>query len=103
MYRQGLPTLDLYIERGTDRTPRPGLYYVFLQGAVIGHSRTLQGAQQLYQQQKETLGYQPPTCAAPDVRQALIQETQDDYLDRADAHWARSAQHRAPARPRRRR
>lgn len=104
MYRQGLPAVDLYIERDTERTPQPGRYYVFLHGAVVGHCRSLKGAQQLYQSQKVALDYQPQVPPPPvDARQALVRETQDDYLDRAEAHWARSTQYRVLGRPIRRR
>jgi hypothetical protein len=102
MYRQGLPALDLYIERDTPRTPRAGRYYLFLQGAIIATSATLKAAQALYLAQKAALGYQPPPPPPPDPRQALVQESQDDYLDRGEAHWATSTRYRARGRPTRR-
>ncbi len=103
MYRQGLPVLDLYMECDTERTPCPDRYFLFLGGVIIGESRTLKAAQAQYQAQKTALADQVPPRSASDHQQTLVRETQADYLDRAEAHWARSGQYRARGRPGRRR
>ncbi len=101
MYRQGLPALDLYIERDTPRTPRTGRYYLFLRGAIIATSATLKAAQAAYQAQKAALGYQPPPPPPADAQATLAREAQEDYLERAEAHWATSTRYRERGRPRR--
>lgn len=99
-YRQGIPEIDLYIERETDRTPVRGRYYVFSQGQMVGSSRgyrTLKLAQHKYSELLNASGYAPPQLALPareSRKSALIEEAQYDFTSRAEFYWASSSAHR---------
>jgi hypothetical protein len=100
MYRQGLPALDLYIEQDTSRTPCAHRYYLFLRGTIIATSATLKAARTRYQAQKVALGYQAPPPVVVDAPSVLAREAQEDYLERAAAHWAAAGRYRERGRPR---
>jgi hypothetical protein len=126
-YRQGIPQIDLFIEKGTDRTPEPGRYYVFKDGEAQGNARgyhSLKRAQEKYSELLATSRYVPAasngaspqlTPASPqraekgqsnsigvnsDRRAALREESQYDFLIRSELHWATSSAYKAKRRRR---
>ncbi len=89
-YRQGLPVIGLYIERGTGRVPGDGRYHVLHQEAVIGSFRSLRGAQRCYHEQQKLIGYVPPPCILPSVDERLRNEDLELDLMRSASYWAES-------------
>lgn len=89
-YRQGLPGIDLYIERSTERVPADGWFHVLLCGEVLGSFRTLRSAQRCYRQQQDALGYLPPVCESPSADELLRREDLERDLLRSASYWAES-------------
>ena len=63
LYRQGIPSLDLWIERGTDRAPDRCHFFVFSRGRVVGRHKRLAAAVAQYSALKAEMGYTPPPPA----------------------------------------
>jgi hypothetical protein len=89
-YRQGMPVIDLYIERGTERVPADGGYHVLHEGELVGSFRSLRAAQRDYHHRQETLGYSPPPCVLPSIEERLRNEDLERDLMRSASYWAES-------------
>ncbi|MEW6201972.1 MAG: hypothetical protein AB1546_08350 [bacterium] len=48
VFRQGIPSLNLFIEKDTDNVPADGKYHLLHNGAVIASSRILKTIQKKY-------------------------------------------------------
>ncbi len=90
-YRQTIPELELSIERGTNRVPEDGRFYVLRNGEVLGAFRSFKKALELYKRVVEESGYRPP----PVEKQSLSQQAVARYLDAKDLYWAESHKYRA--------
>jgi|SRR5579883_322686 hypothetical protein len=89
-YRQGIPAIDLYIERGTERVPADGRYHVTLQGAVVGSFRSLKGAQSCYRRKLHESGYTPQPQPQMSAEEQLRHENIERDLLRSASFWAES-------------
>lgn len=92
-YRQGLPVIDLYIERGTERVPGDGRFYIVYQGAVVAGFRGLKAAQRCYQERQRAIGYVPPPVQTPSADERLRNEDLERDLLRSASYWAESHRH----------
>ncbi len=54
-FKQGVPTLELSIERGTSAVPADGKYHVTLRGQIIFSSRSQKKALAFYRTEREKL------------------------------------------------
>ena len=89
-YRQGVPALDLYIERATERVPADGRYHVVVGDVVAGSFRSLRGAQLCYRRQQELLGFVPAAVASGAADERLRREDLERDLLRSASFWAES-------------
>ena len=89
-YRQGLPGIDLYIERGTDRVPADGRFYIVLRGETVGSFRSLRAALRRYREQQGLLGYAPPSGEGATAFERLRHEDLERDLLRSASYWAES-------------
>ena len=92
-YRQGLPVIDLYIERATGRVPCDGRFHVVYQGEILSSFRSLRAAQRCYHERQEALGYVPPPIETPSVEERLRNEDLERDLLRSASYWAESHRH----------
>src|SRR5579871_3021661 len=88
-YRQGVPALDLYIERGTERVPNDRRYHVVHQGDLVGSFRNLRAAQLCYKRKQDALGFvvTPEPIATDEL---LRREDLERDLLRTASFWAES-------------
>lgn len=94
-YKQGVPAIDLFIERGTDRVPQDQRFHVIETGAVIGSFRTLRAAQRLYQERLTALHFAPTPAAVISTDEQLRRENLERDLLRSASYWAESYRHGA--------
>jgi hypothetical protein len=94
-YRQGIPTIGLYIERATERVPNDGRYHVLHDGALVGSYRGLKGAQLCYRRRLEESGYKPAVAKTPSAEEQLRHENIERDLLRSASFWAESYRHGA--------
>ena len=90
MYRQGLPQLDLWVERGTARTLDPAKYYVFHKEVAVAEFKHLKRALAKYDELKRTLGYVPPervSLSDEERRRQVARESQEERLLRQELFW----------------
>jgi hypothetical protein len=92
-YRQGIPAIDLFIERGTERVPADGRYHVVQAGEVVGSYRGLKAAQRRYRQQLDAIGYVPAPRAELSTDEQLRREDLERDLLRSASFWAESYRH----------
>jgi len=92
-YRQGVPAVDLYIERGTERVPSDRRYHVLEAGAVVGSFRGLRAAQRCYQLRLAALNYVPERSDTPSTEEQLRRENIERDLLRSASYWAESYRH----------
>ncbi len=89
LFKQSVPAIGLSLERGTDRTPTKGMFYVFLGDEVKGEFRNKKRALDLYMSILKASGYTP---AAPE-NQASRNEAVERYLDDLESYWDSSHKH----------
>src|SRR4051812_24109170 len=89
-YRQGIPAIDLYIERGTERVPPDGRYHVVHGGKVVGSYRGLRGAQACYRNRLAESGYVPAPSPQLSADEQLRHENIERDLLRSASFWAES-------------
>ncbi len=89
MFKQSVPAIGLSLERATGRTPRNGMFYVFLGDEVKGEFRNKKLALDLYTSILKASGYTPPT---PE-KQVSRNETVERYLDGLESYWGSSHKH----------
>jgi len=94
-YKQGVPALDLFIERGTDRVPQDQRFHVIEAGAVIGGFRALRTAQRLYQERLAALNFAPAPVDVVSTEEQLRRENLERDLLRSASYWAESYRHGA--------
>ena len=90
MDRQGLPQLDLWVERGTARTPEPTKYYVFHGEVIVAEFKHLKRALARYDELKHKLGYKPPepeSLSEEERSRIRARESQDERLLRQELFW----------------
>ena len=92
-YRQGIPAIDLYIERCTERTPADGRYHVLKDGVVVGSFRGLKGAQACYRSRLEASGYTPTPLPQRSTEEQIRHENIERDLLRSASFWAESYRH----------
>jgi hypothetical protein len=80
-YRQYLPDLDLALERGTNRVPSDGRWYLLKGDEIVGRFRKKADAQFAWRDELQRRGWKPPT-ASVDPKTALKREAQE--------RWARN-------------
>lgn len=95
-YRQGIPAIDLYIERDTDRTPDPRRFYVFECGVPLeGGYRSLREAEAKYRELRAVRGYgagpgaeyEYAGLAKDERRQLIAREAQEEIVARTELFW----------------
>jgi hypothetical protein len=89
-YRQGIPAIDLYIERGTERVPADGRYHVVHAEQVVGSYRGLRGAQACYRSRLAASGYVPAAPPRLSAEEQLRHENIERDLLRSASFWAES-------------
>jgi hypothetical protein len=97
MYEQGIPSLDLFIEQDTERTPEPQKYYVIYKGQIIGNYKKLNAANKKYSEVKTELGYTSPSYSklnSEDITKAVTEE----WMDRTQLYWLDSKGYRKKSR-----
>jgi hypothetical protein len=92
-YRQGVPAIDLYIERGTERVPMDRRYHVLETGQLVGSFRGLRAAQRCYQERLAALNYVPERADTPSTEEQLRRENLERDLLRSASYWAESYRH----------
>lgn len=94
-FRQGVPRLRLFIERGTESVPDDGQYYVLLAGKIVFHSRQEGPALERYRELRDArLGRDSARRAKPDPREALRRVKSESELQAFREAGVRAA-HRA--------
>ena len=90
-YRQGIPCIDLYVERNTRRTPRQDLFYIFERGQIVGGGfRRRAEAEAKYRELRDAAGYKPgthPVLTGEERRHGLAHESQEDAVARSELYW----------------
>ncbi len=89
-YKQGVPAIDLFIERDTERVPCDHRYHVVERGAVVASFRTLRAAQRRYQERLQALNYTPAPAEQVSVDERLRKENLERDLLRSASYWAES-------------
>ncbi len=89
LFKQCVPAIGLSLERATSRTPRNGMFYVFLGDEAKGEFRNKKHALDLYTSLLRASGYAPPV---PETRTSR-NETVERYLDDLESYWDSSHKH----------
>lgn len=90
-YRQGIPDIDLYVERNTRRTPREDLFYIFERGQIVGGGfKRRSEADAKYRELRDAAGYKPAAqqvLTGEERRQGIAHESQEDAVARSELYW----------------
>ncbi|HLZ72361.1 MAG TPA: hypothetical protein VKV26_20855 [Dehalococcoidia bacterium] len=89
-YKQGVPAIDLFIERGTERVPCDHRYHVVERGAVIASFSTLRAARRQYQERLLAANYTPTPAEPISAEERLRKENLERDLLRSASYWAES-------------
>ncbi|HEY7293752.1 MAG TPA: hypothetical protein VH916_01880 [Dehalococcoidia bacterium] len=89
-YKQGVPAIDLFIERDTERVPCDHRYHVVECGVVIASYRSLRAAQRRYQERLLALNYTPVPAEPVSAEERLRTENLERDLLRSASYWAES-------------
>lgn len=89
LFKQSVPAIRLSLERATNRTPKNGMFYVFLGDEIKGEFRNKKQALDLYTSLLKASGYTPP---GPESR-VNRNETVERYLDDLESYWDSSHKH----------
>lgn len=100
MHRQGIPTIDLFIEQDTERTPEPRKFYVIHKNQVVASYSTLKGAIKKYGEVKKEIGYVPPASPQTENRD-LSNAIAEDLISRTELYWSNSSSFRTTNKVRR--
>ncbi len=89
-YKQGVPAIDLYIERDTERVPADHRYHVVERGVVVASYRTLRAAQRRYHERLLAANYTPAPAEQVSAEERLRTENLERDLLRSASYWAES-------------
>lgn len=90
-YRQGIPDLNLSIERATFNVPKDGRYHIVKESNIIANFKSLKQAQEFYWKIVHDLGYKPKT--EPNQKSAA-ELAIERHLDAKGLYWAESHKYR---------
>lgn len=89
-YSKGLPSIDLWIKKGTSDVPADGRYHLISHGVLVGSFRSQKAAFDRYREMAEAQGV--PLTAKPKLSMEDIRhEDVERDLDRTSAYWASSS------------
>src|SRR2546429_7683666 len=91
-FKQGVPTLQLSMERGTSEVPSDGRYYVLLQGKILFSSVSQRKALQFYGQERNKLYelYGRPKSPAIDRKRWLQDQRVTSDIQAMRSEWLKA-------------
>src|SRR5947209_6318981 len=91
MERQGIPAVNIFLERDTDRTPDRTKYYVFSGSEILAAYKSKRRALQIYKEAVAASGYMPPKTEEIAVEGDGLNSIQRDRLDhgfeQSEVYW----------------
>ncbi len=100
MHQQGIPSIDLFIEQDTERTPEPRKFYVIHKDQILSGYNTLKTAIKKYEEVKKAIGYVPPSSSPAEGRD-LSNAIAEDLISRTELYWSNSSSFRTTNKVRR--
>ena len=85
VFRQGIPSLNLFIEKDTDKVPADGKYHLIRDGTLIASSRALKTIQKKYTE-IVAASSEPEKSASPqqekpkDAKELILKDMDSRYM-----------------------
>lgn len=85
-YKQYIPEIKLFLEKGTSRVPNDGRYYIVSDGCIIDSFTSLKQAEERFKQLVVESGYKPNS--SQDKKPRIEDESLERYLLAKAIFWA---------------